>query len=176
LSNTSLDTFYRGINKVQPSLIRVGADEVTYNLHVMLRFELEQDLLEGRLPVADVADAYRARFERDLGIVPPNDRDGVLQDVHWFHHFVGPAYLNYTLGNIMSAQFFDVAMKQHPEIKDEMRQGSFDTLRTWLTDNIYSHGRKFAAPELVKRVTGAPLSIEPYVGYLRSKFGLLYEL
>jgi carboxypeptidase Taq len=176
LGAVSLDGFYHAINKVRPSLIRVEADEVTYNLHIMLRFDLEQELLAGRLAAADTADAYRARFEADLGIAPPDDRDGVMQDIHWFGHFLGAGYLGYTLGNIMSAQFFEAALRTHPEIPDEMRQGEFGTLLRWLRENLYQHGRKFAAPELIERVTGQPLSIEPYVRYLRRKYGRLYRL
>ena len=176
LGAVSLDEFYAAINKVEPSLIRVEADEVTYNLHVMLRFDLEQELLEGRLAAADVADAYNARFEQDLGIAPPDNRDGVLQDMHWFGHFLGAGYLGYTLGNIMSAQFFGTALRQRPRISDEMREGVFDALHTWLREEAYGHGRKFKAPELLERATGQPLSIEPYVDYLTEKYTALYNL
>ena len=176
LGQVSLDTFYRAINKVQPSLIRVEADEVTYNLHVMLRFDLEQDLLAGRLKAADAPDAYNARFKADLGISPPDDRDGVMQDMHWFGYFLGAGYLGYTLGNIMSAQFFEAALQAHPEIPDEIERGEFGTLLGWLKENIYRHGRKFSAPELVQRVTGGPLRIGPYVRYLRRKYGALYGI
>ena len=176
LGSVSLDEFYAAINKVEPSLIRVEADEVTYNLHVMLRFDLEQDLLEGRLEVADVADAYRARFEQDLGIAPPDDRDGVLQDMHWFGHFLGAGYLGYTLGNIMSAQFFDAALSQRPQITDEIQDGVFGSLHGWLREKVYGPGRKFTAPDLLERVTGRSLTIEPYVDYLKDKYGALYKI
>jgi carboxypeptidase Taq len=176
LGTVSLDRFYRVINKVRPSFIRVEADEVTYNLHIMLRFDLERDLLEGRLAAADAPEAYRARFEADLGITPPDDRDGVMQDIHWFGHFLGAGYLGYTLGNIMSAQFFEAALRAHPEIPDEIERGEFGTLHSWLKENVYQHGRKFTALELIERVTGQPLTIEPYVRYLRNKYGRLYQL
>jgi len=176
LDSVSLDEFYAAINKVEPSLIRVEADEVTYNLHVMLRFDLEQDLLEGRLDVADAADAYRARFEQDLGIAPPDDRNGVLQDVHWFGHFLGAGYLGYTLGNIMSAQFFDAAVRQRPRIPDEIRDGVFHSLHTWLREEVYSPGRKFTGPELLERVTEESLTIEPYLRYLKDKYAALYKI
>jgi carboxypeptidase Taq len=176
LGAVSLDAFYRAINKVCPSLIRVEADEVTYNLHVMLRFDLEQELLAGRLKVADAPAAYNARFEADLGIAPPDDRDGVMQDMHWFGYYLGAGYLGYTLGNIMSAQFYEAALQAHPEIPAEIERGEFGTLLGWLTEKIYRHGRKFGAPELVQRVTGGPLRIEPYVRYLREKYGPLYEI
>ena len=176
LNDVSLDTFYRAVNKVQRSLIRVDADEVTYNLHVMIRFDLELDLLEGNLAVRDLPEAWNARYTSDLGITPPDDKDGVLQDVHWYAGLVGGAFQGYTLGNLLSAQFFAEALKAHPDIPDEMRQGQFDTLRGWLADNLYQHGRKFTAPELVERVTGGAVRIEPYIAYLKSKYGELYQL
>ncbi len=176
LSDVSLETFYRAINRVEPSLIRVEADEVTYNLHVMLRFDLERALLNGELAVADLPAAWNARMESDLGLTPPDDRDGVLQDVHWFDGLIGGGFQGYTLGNVMSAQFFAAAQSAHPEIPDQIRVGSFDTLRGWLTENIYRHGTKFTASELVERATGGPLTIEPYMAYLTGKYGELYGL
>jgi len=176
LGHVPLEAFYRAINKVERSLIRTEADEVTYNLHVMLRFELELDLLEGRLAVRDLPEAWRARYQRDLGIAPPDDRDGVLQDVHWYAHTIGGAFQGYTLGNIMGAAFFEAVLRAHPEIPGEMAAGEFGTLHGWLKENIYQHGSKYTAAELVERVTGAPLSIEPYVRYLRGKYGELYRL
>ena len=176
LNDVSLDSFYRAINKVQPSLIRVEADEVTYNLHVMLRFDLERALLCGKLAVADLPEAWNARMQADLGLTPLDDRDGVLQDVHWFDGFIGGGFQGYTLGNLMSAQFFGAAQSAHPQIPDQIRAGSFDTLRGWLTDTIYRHGKKFTAAELIQRSTGGPLSIDPYMAYLRAKYGELYGL
>jgi carboxypeptidase Taq len=176
LGGVPLDTFYRAINKVEPSLIRTDADEVTYNLHVMLRFDFELALLEGTLAVADLPDAWRERYRADLGVAPPDDRDGVLQDMHWFYGQVGGMFQGYTLGNILSAQFFDAAVAAHPGIPEEMERGEFGTLHGWLVDQIYQHGSKFTANELVERVTGGPMRIEPYVGYLRKKYGELYQL
>jgi carboxypeptidase Taq len=176
LGSVPLDTFHRAINKVERSLIRTEADEVTYNLHVMLRFDLELALLEGRLAVRDLPEAWRERYKSDLGIVPPDDRDGVMQDVHWYDGFVGGAFQGYTLGNIMSGCWFDAALRAHPEIPAEIRQGEFGTLHGWLRENIYQHGGKFTAAELVQRITGGPLTIEPYVRYLRTKYGELYRL
>jgi carboxypeptidase Taq len=176
LGDVPLDTFYRAINKVERSLIRTDADEVTYNLHVMLRFDLELSMLEGKLAVRDLPDAWRERFQADLGIVPPDDRDGVLQDVHWYDGIVGGAFQGYTLGNILSAQFYDAALAQHPEIPSEIERGRFGTLHGWLRESVYRHGSKFTAAELVERVTGGPLRVEPYINYLQSKYGELYEL
>jgi carboxypeptidase Taq len=176
LGSVDLDTFYRAINKVQRSLIRTDADEVTYNLHVMLRFDLELELLEGSLAARDLADAWHERYQSDLGIEPPNDRDGVLQDVHWFGGIVGGAFQGYTLGNIMSAQLFEAATRAHPALPDQIAQGEFGTLHGWLKEHVYQHGRKFTAPELIERATGGPLRIDPYVRYLRAKYGELYNL
>jgi carboxypeptidase Taq len=171
-----LETFYRAINKVERSLIRTDADEVTYNLHVMLRFDLELDLLEGRLKVKDLPDAWRARFKADFGIAPPDNRDGCLQDVHWYGGSVGGAFQGYTVGNILSAQFYAAALKAHPEIPQEIAEGEFGTLHAWLSKRLYRHGRKFTPTEIVKRVTGKPMTIAPYVAYLRGKYGELYRL
>ena len=176
LRDVSLDTFYRAINKVEPSLIRTNADEVTYNLHVMMRFDFELDLLEDRLQVRDLPEAWRERLHHDLGVEPADDRDGVLQDVHWFDGTIGGMFQGYTLGNILSAQFFDAAQQARPSITDDMQRGEFGALHGWLRDNIYRHGRTFTAAELVERVTGGPLRVEPYIRYLREKYGALYTL
>lgn len=170
LGDVSLDTFYRAINKVQPSLIRTEADQMTYDLHVMIRFDLELALLEGTLAIRDLPEAWRARYQSDLGLSSEDDRDGVLQDVHWFGGIIGGAFQGYTIGNIMSALFYRQALTAHPEIPAEIGRGEFDTLHGWLRENIYRHGAKYTAGELVERVTGGPLTIEPYMAYLRGKF------
>jgi carboxypeptidase Taq len=171
-----LETFYRAINKVQRSLIRTDADEVTYNLHVMMRFELELALLEGRLEVKDLPEAWRARFAADFGIAPPDDRDGCLQDVHWYGGSVGGGFQGYTIGNILAAQFHAAALRAHPEISTQMGHGEFATLHAWLREHLYRHGRKFTPDQLVERATGGPMSIAPYLAYLRGKYGELYRL
>jgi len=176
LKDVELETFYRAINKVERSLIRTEADEVTYNLHILLRFDFELRLLEGDLTVRDLPEAWRERFSADLGIIPPDDRDGVLQDIHWYAGGIGGAFQGYTLGNILSAQFFEQAAQAHPEIGNEIEEGKFSTLHNWLKENIYQHGRKYTPSELVERVTGGPLDIEPYIRYLKGKYGELYEL
>jgi carboxypeptidase Taq len=172
----SLDTFYHAINKVERSLIRTDADEVTYNLHIMMRFDLEVDLLEGRLQVADLPQAWRARMEADLGVAPDDDRNGCLQDVHWYGGSLGGGFQGYTIGNILSAQFYAAAVKAHPEIPREIASGRFDTLHAWLIEHLYRYGRKFTPAELVTRATGAPMSIAPYLAYLRGKYGAFYRL
>ncbi|MBI1744165.1 carboxypeptidase M32 [Candidatus Acetothermia bacterium] len=176
LRSVSLDTFYRAINKVERSLIRTDADEVTYNLHVMMRFDFELQMLEGKLAIKDLPEAWRERFKADFGIAPPDDKDGCLQDVHWYGGVIGGVFQGYTLGNILSAQFFETAVKAHPEIKPQIKQGEFATLYRWLKENIYQHGRKYTATELVQKVTGGPMSIEPYIRYLKTKYGELYKL
>ena len=172
----ALDTFYRAINKVERSLIRTDADEVTYNLHVMMRFDLELDLLEGRLAVKDLPDAWRARMQADLAIAPPDDRDGCLQDVHWYYGGIGGGFQGYTIGNILSAQFYAAAVKANPGIPSEIAAGEFKTLHGWLTKNLYRHGSKFTPNDLVKRATGEPMTMRPYLAYLRNKYGELYSL
>lgn len=176
LKDVPLDTFYAAINKVEKSLIRTDADEVTYNLHVMLRFDFELQMLEGSLSIRDLPEAWHERFEQDFGVVPPDDKDGVLQDVHWYAGIIGGSFQGYTLGNILSAQFYRAALKAHPSIPDEMKQGRFSTLHGWLRENIYRHGSKFTAPEIIERATGSSLTIEPYINYLRTKYGALYTL
>jgi carboxypeptidase Taq len=176
LGSVPLDTFYRAINKVQRSAIRTEADEVTYNLHVMMRFDFELAMLEGKLAIRDLPEAWRERAQTDLGIDPPEDRDGVLQDMHWFYGLIGGMFQGYTLGNILSAQFYEAALQAHPEIPAEMEQGEFGKLHGWLKDSIYQHGRKFTATELVQRISGGPMRIEPYLRYLRTKYGELYTL
>lgn len=176
LGAVPLDTFYRAINKVEPSLIRTDADEVTYNLHVMMRFDFELELLEGRLRIDNLPEAWRERYKADLGIAPPDDRDGVLQDVHWYAGVIGGAFQGYALGNILSAQLFQAASRAHPSITTEMQKGEFDTLHRWLKGNIYEHGRKYTPSEIVERATGNPASINPYIRYLRSKYGKIFKL
>jgi carboxypeptidase Taq len=176
LGEVPLDTFYRAINKVERSLIRTDADEVTYNLHVIMRFDFELDLLEGRLAVRDLPEAWRERSRADIGIAPPDDRDGVLQDMHWYGDVIGGQFQGYTLGNIMSAQLMEAAIAANPSIPGEIEAGEFGTLHGWLKEHLYQHGRKFTASELMQRITGGPLSTEPYLRYLRSKYGELYQL
>ncbi len=172
----SVDQFYRAINKVAPSLIRTDADEVTYNLHVMIRFDLELDLLEGRLKIADLPEAWHARYQEDLGVRAPDDKDGVLQDVHWYSSFIGGQFQGYTLGNIMAAQFYASAVKAVPSIPGDIAKGQFATLHAWLRENIYQHGSKFTANELMQRVTGKPMGTDDYIAYLWGKYQSLYDL
>ena len=176
LRNVTLDQFYRAINKVQPSLIRTDADEVTYNLHVMIRFDLELDLLDGRLKIADLPEAWHARYQQDLGLRAPDDRNGVLQDVHWHGGFIGGQFQGYTLGNIMAAQFYAAAVRKLPSIPADIAKGEFRTLHGWLRENVYQHGAKFTASELLERTTGKPMGTDDYIAYLWGKYQPLYRL
>jgi carboxypeptidase Taq len=176
LAAVDAGAMHRAVNKVVPSLIRTDADEVTYNLHVMLRFDLELALLEGRLEAADLPEAWSARMQADLGVVPEGDADGVLQDVHWYFGHVGGQFQGYALGNLYAAQLFAAARRDRPEIDAGMAEGRFDALREWLRENVWRHGRRRAAEELVQAATGAPPSPAPFVDYLREKYGTLYGL
>jgi carboxypeptidase Taq len=142
----------------------------------MLRFDLELRLLEGRLRVTDLPEAWRASMEADLGIAPPDDREGCLQDVHWYSGNIGGGFQSYAIGNILSAQFFAAATNAYPEISSEIANGQFGTLHRWLTDNIYKPGRTLTPDEIVARATGSPMTMAPYLAYLRKKFGELYRL
>lgn len=176
LGNVDLITFYHAINKVKPSLIRVEADEVTYNLHVIIRFELECELLEGSLSIAELPEAWRSRYQEYLGVSSPTDTDGVLQDVHWYAGLIGGAFQGYTLGNILSGQFNAAAAKAIPNLHEQWEQGNFEPLHNWLRENIYQHGRKYTTQELVERITGGSIELGPYKEYLTKKYSDIYGL
>lgn len=176
VKQVKLEDFYKAINKVSRSLIRTDADEVTYNLHVMIRFDLELQMLEGQLKIEDLPEAWHSRYQSDLGLHAPSDIDGVLQDVHWYAGTIGGSFQGYTLGNILGSLFYDSAVQAKPEIPKEINSGQFATLHGWLKDNLYRHGAKFTASELIERVTAGPLRIEPYIAYLKGKYGDIYEL
>lgn len=175
LGNVSLDAFYKGINKVEPSLIRVEADEATYNLHIMLRLEIEIGLMEGSLEVKDLPEIWNSRMQEYLGLVPPNDAQGVLQDVHWSGGMIG-YFSTYALGNVISAQLWERIMQDIPDVYDQMRQGKFDDLLGWMRTNLHRHGAKFEPKELIQRITGSPMDPVPYMRYLKNKFGEIYGL
>jgi len=175
LANVTLEQFYRGINKVEPSFIRVEADEATYNLHIMLRMELEIAMLEGRLQAGDLPQAWNQKMKEYLGVIPPNDREGVLQDVHWSGGMMG-YFPTYALGNLVSAQLWEKIHQDLPSLEDQIRQGKFDDLLGWLRVNVHQHGAKFQPQVLVKRVTGSTIHPEPYMHYLRTKYAEIYHL
>jgi carboxypeptidase Taq len=175
LNDTTLDSFYRAINHVERQFIRVEADEATYNLHIMLRFELECDMVTGKVKVGDLPEEWNERFEAYLGVTPPNDKLGVLQDVHWSGGGIG-YFPTYALGNLLSVQYYNTALNSHPNLPEEFAQGKFDTLLTWLNENIHRHGRKYTSQELTQRVTGGPIDPAPYVAYLEEKYTDVYSL
>lgn len=176
LGSVSQDTFFRAINRVQPTLIRTQADEVTYNLHVVMRFDFELALLEGELEVRDLPEAWRERMKEDLGIVPGDDREGCLQDPHWYDGGVGGMFHGYALGNLLATQFYATALREHPDIPEEMAVGEFGALRGWLSKNVWCHGGKLTAEEVIQEATGSSIAIESLVTYLRSKYGELYGI
>jgi carboxypeptidase Taq len=161
------------VNDVRPSFIRVEADEVTYNLHIMLRFEMELALVRGDLAPQDAAPVWREKFKEYFGIEVPDDRKGCLQDVHWSAGLFG-YFPTYALGNLYAAQLFAQADQALGGLQDQFRRGEFNALRKWLNDQIHVHGRRFPAPELVKKVTGKPLSADFLLSYLKAKFYPLY--
>jgi len=175
LGGVNVEQFYRAVNKVTPSYIRVEADEATYNLHIMLRFELEMALLNGQLAVADLPRAWNERFEAYFGIVPPTDSLGVLQDVHWSSGLIG-YFPTYALGNMLAAQYYRKAIVDRPQIPADIANGKFDTLLGWLRENIHQHGRKFTADELTRRITGEGIQQRYYLEYLQEKYGAIYGL
>lgn len=175
LGEISLPDFYRAINRVQPSLIRVEADEATYNLHIMLRLELEIALMEGSLAVKDLPEAWNTRMQDYLGLTPPTDAEGVLQDVHWAMGLVG-YFATYALGNLISVQLWQRIQGDIPDLQDQLRGGDFAPLLAWLRTNIHSYGRKFEPQELVQRATGSMIDSAPYLDYLRHKYSQAYGL
>jgi carboxypeptidase Taq len=175
LGNVDLMTFYKGINKVQPSMIRVDADEATYNLHIMLRMDLEIALMEGSLQAKDLPEAWNARMQEYLGLTPIDDSNGVLQDVHWSGGMIG-YFTTYALGNLISVQLWECIQKDIPDLPRQIEQGQFMTLLGWLREKIHRHGAKFEPQELVEQVTGSKITPAPYMRYLEHKFGEIYEL
>ena len=174
-SGVDADLMYRAVNRVEPSLIRVEADEVTYNLHIMIRTEIEMGLLDGSFKVDDLPEIWNETMQNYLGVTPPDDRRGVLQDVHWSGGGFG-SFPSYTIGNIMSAQFFEAARGDDPTMDQTLEKGDYAPLLGWLQQNIYRHGRAFSGEELLQRSTGKGLQVEPYLQYLQSKFVDLYHL
>ncbi len=175
LEGVGLRNFYRAINKVQPSLIRVNADEATYNLHIMLRLELEIMLVEGTLEIKDLPEAWNSKMQEYVGIRPKNDAEGVLQDVHWSYGSIG-YFSTYALGNLISAQLWEKIRKDIPELDGRIRSGKFEVLLDWLRENIHRHGRKYDPQDLVERVTGSRITAAPYVRYLTEKYSEIYGL
>lgn len=175
LGDVDADSFYRGVNLVEPSFIRVEADEVTYSLHILLRFRLETALLDGSLKAEEVPGAWNSQFTKLFGLTPPDDAQGCLQDVHWAMGGLG-YFPTYTLGNLYAAQFFDALKLAHPDWATLVRQGQFAPLLGWLRTHIHTHGRVYSAGELCQRATGHALDPRHFLGYLTEKYEAIYEL
>jgi carboxypeptidase Taq len=173
LSDVDLRRFYEGINRVSPSFIRVEADEVTYNLHILLRFELEKQLVSGDLAVEDLPEAWNAQMQELLGLSPPDDAQGVLQDIHWSGGMFG-YFPTYSLGNLYAAQFFDTLKRDVSDWRRQVEEGRFHDIVGWLRENIHKHARVYPAGELCSRVTGRPLDSKYLLDYLEEKFGDIY--
>jgi carboxypeptidase Taq len=172
LDGVPIEAFHRAVNRVRRSLIRVDSDETTYGLHIILRFQLEQELLSGRLAVADLPDAWNERFSELLGLDVPDDASGVLQDVHWSDASFG-YFPTYQLGNVLSVQIWEKAHEAIADVEEQMERGEFSSLHEWLRDHLYALGRKFTPAETIERVVGGPIDPEPYLRYLREKQELL---
>jgi carboxypeptidase Taq len=175
LGNVNTEMFYKAVNAVEPSLIRVEADEATYNLHIMLRLEMEIALMEGSLKAKDAPEAWNAKFEDYLGIVPPTNALGVLQDVHW--SFGGFGYFpTYALGNLVSAQLWERLEKDVPDVEAQVEKANFAVILNWLRENVHVYGAKYEPQELVQKVTGSKITPEPFMRYLDRKFKDIYSL
>jgi carboxypeptidase Taq len=175
LGNTTVDDFYSAINDVRPSFIRVESDEVTYNLHIMLRFELEQKLMTGEIKPADLPSAWNEQFTADFGITPPDDSMGCLQDIHWSAGLLG-YFPTYALGNMYAAQFFEQAKSDLGDLNAMFARGEFEPLKSWLNTNIHQRGKQYRADKLAEVVTGERLSHAPLMAHLHGKFDELYGL
>ena len=175
LADVSMEDFHFAVNAVKPGYIRVEADEVTYNLHIMLRFEIEQAIINEGLPVEEIPAAWNALFKEYLGLDVPDDSLGVLQDIHWSFGAIG-YFPTYALGNLYGAQFFAQARKEIPDLDAHFAAGDFEPLLNWLREHIYQHGQRYRAHDLVQVITGEPLSYKPLMSYLRNKYSDLYGL
>jgi len=169
------DTLYRAVNRVDPSFIRVEADEATYGLHIVLRFELEQEVVEGRLAVQDLPEAWNSRFEQYLGLKVPDDAQGVLQDVHWSAGLIG-YFPTYAIGNLIAGQLWERAHAEMPDLDERIAAGELGALRGWLRKHVHRHGAKFSASELLQREVEAPILVRPFTGYLKRKLSDVYGL
>ena len=175
LAKATPETMYQTFNRVKPSLIRVEADEVTYNLHIIIRYELQKEVFEGTLALEDLADAWNAKFQSYLGIEPPDDKVGVLQDVHFSGGF-GISFVSYTLGNVINAQLYNAAVDTTAGLADAMQEGDFSGLLQWTRDYVHCHGNKYTPAELVKKAAGQQLGTDAFCHYIKKKFTELYQL
>ena len=175
LEGVDAEMFYKLVNRVQPSLIRVEADEITYNLHIMLRFEIELGMIEGKLKASELPEVWNAKMQEYLGVTPPDNAEGVMQDVHWSEGLIG-YFPTYSLGNILSVQLLETAHKSLGDLEGQWSKGDYAPLLGWLRENVHRHGKRELPPALIERATGSSLSAKPYVAYLTRKFSELYGL
>jgi len=169
------DQLYRAVNKIKSSYIRVEADEATYGLHIVLRFELEQALIEGGLSVVELPEAWNARFAEYLGLQVPDDAHGVLQDVHWAAGLIG-YFPTYALGNLIAGQLWQGVHADLPDLDAQLASGELGELRDWLRQHVHRYGSKFPTTELLERVIGAPIAVAPFVDYLKAKLSAVYDV
>lgn len=174
-SSVSLEQFYQGIHKVSPSARRISSDEVTYNLHILIRYELERDWFSGRLKAQDMKEAWNSKYEAYLGIRPDNDREGILQDMHWAGDYIG-YFQCYALGNLYDGQILEAMLKDIPDFDQRMEAADFAPVEKWLNEQIGQYGQVFSEPELMKRVTGSSLDARPFLRYLEKKYSRIYNL
>jgi carboxypeptidase Taq len=170
LRDVELDRFYTAINRVQPSLIRIRADEVTYGMHVILRFELEQDIVNGRVELRDLPQRWAEKMDEYLGVEVPDHANGVLQDMHWASGLIG-YFSTYLLGTVMSVQLWEKAAEDLGELEEQVERGEFAPLREWLGEHVHAHGRKYAPQETLRRAVGTTIDPKPYLAYLKRKYG-----
>ncbi len=175
LGNASPAAYYRAINTVDPSFIRVEADEVSYNLHIILRFEIELGVLNGEIAIKDLPAAWNDKFQTYLGVTPPTDSEGVLQDVHWSWGLIGH-FSSYAMGNIIASQWWHQMAKAIPNQDELMAAGNIQPILAWLIENVHQHGKKYLPTELIERVTGGPIQTGPYLAYLKTKYSEIYGL
>jgi carboxypeptidase Taq len=175
LGNISLEAFYAAMNKVQPSLIRTEADELTYHFHVMIRYEIEKGLLDGSIAVNDLRDVWNAKYQQYLGLTPPDDVSGILQDIHWSHGSFG-YFPTYSLGSFYAAQFWEEACRQMPDLISSIAAGKFDMLLQWLRQNIHQYGRRYRSEELCRRITGRGLDFNAFMNYATQKYAGIYSV
>ncbi len=167
--SVELDRFLPAINRSKPGLIRIDADEVTYGMHVMLRFEIEQDIVEGRIELKDLPTIWNQKMWDYLGVEVPDDSRGVLQDVHWSGGMIG-YFSTYLLGTVMSVQIWEAVLRDVPDLSEQVGRGEFTALREWLGEHVHMLGRKFTSQEVLRRATGSTLQAQPYLDYLRAKY------
>lgn len=175
LENVNLHDFYLAINVVKPSLIRIYADEITYHLHIIIRYEIEKALVNGDISLNELPKIWNEKYLNYIGIEPKNDAEGILQDIHWSSGAIG-YFATYSLGTLLAAQLYEKAISDLPEIPTEISKGNFSKIRKWLNDNIFSHGKRYSFQDLIKKATGKPLSLDSFFNYIKTKYEKIYEI